>query len=83
MRTGLSAKISIIGAGAWGTAIARVIADKGYDVDIWCYEKEIADDINTNHTNSKYLIGVTLPPKLHALVELDEAVDSKDFILLA
>ena len=45
MRTGLSAKISIIGAGAWGTAIARVIADKGYDVDIWCYEKEIADDI--------------------------------------
>ena len=40
-------KIGIIGAGAWGSAIAKVLADKGYQVEIWCYEPEIVAQINS------------------------------------
>ena len=54
-------RIGVIGAGAWGTAIAKVLTEAGHKVDIWCYEPEIAEEINTKHANSKYLIGVALP----------------------
>lgn len=75
--------IGILGAGAWGTTIAKVIGDKNYHVDIWCYEKEVAEEINADHMNSRYLMGVTLPETLHATTDLTEAADSKDFIFLA
>ncbi|MBN2441358.1 MAG: NAD(P)-dependent glycerol-3-phosphate dehydrogenase [Spirochaetales bacterium] len=78
-----SEKITIIGAGAWGTAIAKVIADKGYNVTLWCFEKEVAEEINTHHINSKYLIGVSLPEKLTAITDLEKAIHSKDFLILA
>ncbi|MBN2531499.1 MAG: NAD(P)-dependent glycerol-3-phosphate dehydrogenase [Spirochaetales bacterium] len=78
-----SEKIGIIGAGAWGTAIAKVIAEKGYQVDIWCYEKEVAEEINTDHMNSRYLLGAKLPEKLYATEDLSKAADLKDILLLA
>jgi glycerol-3-phosphate dehydrogenase (NAD(P)+) len=79
----LSEKIGIIGAGAWGTATAKVIADKGYHVDIWSYEKEVTGDINTNHMNSRYLFGVTLPKRIHATSEMEKVVTGKKFLILA
>ncbi|MCI0469391.1 MAG: NAD(P)-binding protein, partial [Nitrospirae bacterium] len=54
--------ISVIGAGSWGTTIAALLAEKGYDVQIWAYEQEVAGDINSNKTNNLYLPGISLPP---------------------
>jgi len=83
MGKALSAKIGVLGAGAWGTAIAKIIAEKGYNIEIWSYEKEVAKEINTDHTNNRYLIGVPLPHTLRATDDLQKACDSKDFILFA
>jgi glycerol-3-phosphate dehydrogenase (NAD(P)+) len=75
--------VAVLGAGAWGTTVAKVIADKGNDVVIWCYEKETAAEINTKHTNERFLPGVTLNEKLRALNDMGEAADGKEFIILA
>lgn len=79
----MSAKIGIIGAGAWGTAVAKVIADKGHAVDIWSHEESTAEDINLRHQNSAFLPEVLLPEKLRAVTDPVEAVDGKEFLILA
>ena len=76
-------QIAIIGAGAWGTAVAKVIAEKGKDVIIWAFEKETRDDINNNHFNSHYLPGVSLPDNLYASSDIVEAASGRDFLILA
>ncbi|MDA2922260.1 glycerol-3-phosphate dehydrogenase (NAD(+)) [Patescibacteria group bacterium AH-259-L07] len=83
-------KISVIGAGNWGTAIARLIANnliskkelKGYDknVTLWLYEeiikgKKLSDIINTEHVNVKYLPGVRLPKNIIAIPELRKVLE--------
>lgn len=78
-----SKKIGMIGAGAWGTAVAKVLAENGHEVEIWAYEKEVAEAVNLKHVNSTYLLGVELPGQVRATVSLMEAVSGKDFIFLA
>ena len=79
----MSVKTGIIGAGAWGTAVAKVIADKGKEVIIWCLEEETKDDINLRHINSRYLPDVALPKNLRATCNVEEAASGRDFIILA
>lgn len=78
-----STSIGIVGAGAWGTAVAKALADKGLSVQIWCFEKELAREINERHVNSPFLPGVALPPSLRATSDLREAVAGKGYIFLA
>ena len=61
---GYSDEIGILGAGAWGTALARHLCSKYHHARIWAYEKEVADDINNNHINSRFLPGIELPSTL-------------------
>jgi len=75
-------KVGVFGAGAWGTAAAKVLKENGNSVDIWSFEKEVKDDININHKNNKYLFGVTLPEGINASVLPEETAEDKDFILL-
>jgi glycerol-3-phosphate dehydrogenase (NAD(P)+) len=79
----MRAKVAVLGAGAWGTTVAKVIADKGNDVVVWSYEKETADDINNNHANSRFLPGVALPGNLKAVGDINEAASGREFIILA
>ena len=79
----MSAKIAILGAGAWGTAIGKVIADKGKDVLIWSYEKATKDDINQKSQNFRYLPDVILPETLKATSDIEEAIDGKDYLIYA
>ena len=44
-------KIAVVGAGSWGTAIADLLACKGYQVDLWVFEKEVQDQIEKFHEN--------------------------------
>jgi glycerol-3-phosphate dehydrogenase (NAD(P)+) len=75
--------VSVLGAGAWGTTVAKVIAEKGHDTVIWCYEQNTAGDINRNHVNSRFLPGVVLPESLKALTSIEQAASGRDFIILA
>ncbi len=79
----MSAKVGILGAGAWGTAVAKVIAEKGIDVDIWSHEVETAEDINLRHRNSRYLPDMVLPENLRAYTDPAETADGKEFLILA
>lgn len=59
-------KIGVIGAGAWGTALAQTLSKTGRDVTIWSFEPDCAEAINERHVNECYLDGVPLDPKLRA-----------------
>lgn len=74
---------AVIGAGAWGTAVAKIIAEKGSQSLIWCRRQEQADEINSTHINSRYMKGIILPENLKATSDIEEAADGKEFLILA
>ena len=78
-----SKKIGVINAGAWGTAISKVLGELGHSVEIWEYMDDVVDEINNEHTNSRYLLGVTLSENVTATNNLQQAASGKDFIIVA
>ncbi len=76
-------KVGIINAGAWGTAIARQIAEKGIAVQMWDFMDNVVDDINNNHRNSRYLPDVLLPETLTASGDITEVASGKEFLIIA
>jgi len=79
----MSAQIAVLGAGAWGTAIAKVIADKDKDVVIWSFEESTKDDINNKHQNCRYLPDVELPENLTATTDIEEAAEGRKYLIYA
>jgi glycerol-3-phosphate dehydrogenase (NAD(P)+) len=73
---------AVMGAGAWGTALAKVLADAGNDVRLWARRPEIADEVNDAHTNAGYLPGVILPGAIRATADPAEALDGVTTVLL-
>jgi glycerol-3-phosphate dehydrogenase (NAD(P)+) len=73
--------ISVIGAGSWGTTLAALLAEKGYDVTLWVREEPLANDINEKKINTIYLPGVTLPADIKATSDLVEAVGKARYIV--
>lgn len=73
--------IGVIGAGAWGTALAQAFASGGRDVTIWAREQEVVDAINNNHENTVFLKGKPLAPSLKASNDLN-TVASANILLL-
>jgi glycerol-3-phosphate dehydrogenase (NAD(P)+) len=76
-------KIGVIGAGAWGTAIAKVLADCGHEVVIWANEPEVVSSINAGRENRRYLPGVILPASLRAEGDPVVAATGRDIIVLS
>lgn len=64
--------VGVIGAGAWGTALAQMLASDGREVALWAYEAEVVDAINTQHRNSLYLPSADLLPNIRATGDLAE-----------
>ena len=69
-------KISIIGGGSWGTALALLISEHGLPVTIWAHNPVVAEEINSRHANSHYLPDINLPENIHATSQLDALADS-------
>jgi len=67
--------IGVLGAGAWGTALAQMLSWDGRDVLIWALESELVEEINSRHTNSLYLPSAKLAPKIVATGNLDDFSD--------
>lgn len=70
-------KIAVIGAGAWGTALAQVYAEAGHDVTLWSREQHLSDTINHHHENLVYLPGFRLSPNIHATADLAKLGDAE------
>ncbi len=65
-------KAGVIGAGAWGTALAQLLAADGADVALWALEAEVVDAINAGHENPVYLAGLPLSPSIRATGALED-----------
>jgi glycerol-3-phosphate dehydrogenase (NAD(P)+) len=77
----MSERIAVIGAGSWGTALANLLAKKELPVRIWSFEPDVADAINADHRNPRYLSEVELYPGLEATSSLEEAVRDAGYIV--
>ncbi|SFP24072.1 NAD(P)H-dependent glycerol-3-phosphate dehydrogenase [Qipengyuania nanhaisediminis] len=64
--------VGVLGAGAWGTALAQMLASDGRAVKIWAREEELVDEINSAHTNSLYLPSASLNERITATSDLAE-----------
>lgn len=76
-------KTAVLVAGSWGTALASVLADNGHQVVLWTRHPEQVNEINTAHTNSRYLKDAVLSDGIYATSSLEEAVRGADAVLLA
>jgi len=74
--------VTVVGAGAWGTALALHLARAGHQVRIWAFEPEVAQAINQDHQNPVFLPGVDLPPGLSASHRLEEALTGAQLVVL-
>lgn len=72
--------VTILGGGTWGTAVASVLAHNNHQVLIWCREPEIALEINTHHTNSKFTSNIKLSPNISATHDIREAISKNKII---
>jgi glycerol-3-phosphate dehydrogenase (NAD(P)+) len=73
--------VAVLGAGAWGTALAAHLAGKGARVRVWAFEPEVVESVNARRENALYLPGFTLPAGLHAFGDAAEAVAGVPVIL--
>lgn len=76
-------KVTVIGAGSWGTAIAFVLAENGHDCLLWARRSTQSDELNDLHTNNAYLPGASLPTNLKATSDLKEAAMHGDIVIIA
>lgn len=76
-------KVTVFGAGAWGSTMAQVLCDAGNDVLLWGRSVDVVKEINGSHTNSKYLAQHILPLELKATSDLDEAFAFSQSYVLA
>ncbi len=76
-------KLSVIGAGSWGTALAQVFSKNFETVFLWGRNTEIIKSINEKHINNKYLPEITLSENIHGTTDLDEAFEKGDILIVA
>ena len=74
-------RIGVIGAGAWGTALAKHLAEKGLQARLWAYERDVVESINSRRENRLFLPGVSLPTSLQVTNTLGEIVEGSDGLL--
>lgn len=79
----MSQRVTVFGAGAWGSTMAQVLHDAGNDVLLWGRNDEVINEINTSHTNQRYLGSPILPAELKATSNLSEGFSHSEIYVLA
>lgn len=74
-------RLSILGSGAWGTALAAAFVKQGHDVRMWGRNAGTCDEISRLHTNRAYLGDARLPDTLRATPDIAEALDNAEVVL--
>ena len=75
-------RLGVVGAGSWGTALANLLALKGFPVDLWVFETDVKEQIDTLRENQVFLPGVRLSENLRPTNDIQRAVTEKDLVLL-
>jgi len=75
-------RVAVVGAGSWGTTVAGLTCHNA-DTVLWARRKELADELNADHTNTSYLPDIRLPEALRCSCDLEEAVHDADVIVMA
>jgi len=78
----MATRVAVIGAGAWGTALALHLARQGHEVILWAFEPEVSEEINLHHENRTYLPEIKLPETLKATSSLAEGLEGAELVLL-
>jgi glycerol-3-phosphate dehydrogenase (NAD(P)+) len=76
-------RCAVLGAGSWGTALASLLAGKGYTVTAWDKDAAVLEDIQRNHRNERYLPGVTFATTLHASPDVARALEGAELVVMA
>ena len=74
-------KVAVLGAGAWGTALAKLLADKQHPTTIWSHRADLVAQINEGHVNARYLPSAELPSNLVATADIEEALRGAELVV--
>lgn len=77
----MSKKVAVLGAGSWGGVLANVLIENQNQVELWTYKAPQADEINSQHTNNKYIKDYHFSEKLHATTDMNEALKDAEVVL--
>lgn len=75
-------KVTVLGTGSWGTALALVLADNGNEVRMYGVDQTEIDDINKRHTNNRYFHGVAIPESITASPDPRDAAEGCELLLI-
>lgn len=76
-------RCAVVGAGAWGTALADLLARNGHDTMLWALEPDVVQSVNARHVNERFLAGAALDPSLRATGSLSEALADAAIVCIA
>lgn len=76
-------RISVLGAGGWGTTLSIVLHNNGHDVTLWEYKKAYAKNLSKTRFNKIYLPGIKIPKEIKVTHSLEDAADNMHMIVLA
>jgi glycerol-3-phosphate dehydrogenase (NAD(P)+) len=79
----VSGHVAVLGAGSWGTAFAKILADAGNDVQLWARREQVAASIRLTGTNPGYLPDLRLPERVTATSEAAKAIAGAELVVLA
>jgi glycerol-3-phosphate dehydrogenase (NAD(P)+) len=74
-------KVAVLGAGAWGTALAQLLAEKGGEVVLWARRRDLCDAINASRENARYLPGLVLSGNVRATDSMPATLDGAQMIV--
>lgn len=74
-------RCAVVGAGAWGTALADLLARNAHDVVMWAYERDVVEAVNARHANPRFLPGATIAPSVHATCTLGDATGGAELVV--
>lgn len=76
-------KITVLGAGAWGTALAKLLCESGHEVILWGHDAAHLEDLGRSGRNDRYLPGIKLPREIKFETRLTGSISSAEFVIVA
>jgi len=76
-------KISVIGAGSWGTCLAVLLGEKGFDVKLWARREDLSNEIEGKRENTQYLPGIKIPSNVIADHSFKNVLNGSEMIVTA
>ena len=74
-------RAAVVGGGAWGSALAHLLAQGGHEVRLWAREEDVVEHINASHANPRFLAGATLDPRIRATGDLAQALAGAELVV--